>query len=303
MRVALGRAHHGHGGVVDGSGGADRNPPAAASARSTARSPSRRGQHHLGLGVAEAHVVLEHLGPVGGQHEPGVEHARGSRCPGDAARRAWAATRSAASHLGARPARRPAPASTRPCRRCWARGRRRRCACSPGPTRAARTVRPSARHSSDTSGPRQALLDHDPSAGVAEGPARQLGAARRRRPRPGRSVTSTPLPAARPSVFTTYGRRQRSQEVACGVDLAGAEGADGGRSARRRRRARSFIHAFEPSRRAPSAPGPNTRRPCGAEPVGQAVDQRQPRARSRRGRRRSPRPAPPPSPGCRGCPA
>ena len=32
-------------------------------------------EHDLGLGVAEAHVVLNDLGAVGGQHEPGVEHA------------------------------------------------------------------------------------------------------------------------------------------------------------------------------------------------------------------------------------
>ena len=32
-------------------------------------------EHHLGLGVAEAHVVLNDPRPLGGQHEPGVEHA------------------------------------------------------------------------------------------------------------------------------------------------------------------------------------------------------------------------------------
>ena len=32
-------------------------------------------EDHLGLGVAEAHVVLDHLGAVLGQHEAGVEHA------------------------------------------------------------------------------------------------------------------------------------------------------------------------------------------------------------------------------------
>ena len=38
--------------------------------RQVARQP---GQDDLGLGVTEAHVVLEHLGPVGRQHEPGVQ--------------------------------------------------------------------------------------------------------------------------------------------------------------------------------------------------------------------------------------
>ena len=32
-------------------------------------------EHHLALRVAEAHVVLDHLGAVGGEHHPGVEHA------------------------------------------------------------------------------------------------------------------------------------------------------------------------------------------------------------------------------------
>ena len=33
------------------------------------------GQHHLGLGIAEAHVELDHLGALRGQHEPGVEQS------------------------------------------------------------------------------------------------------------------------------------------------------------------------------------------------------------------------------------
>ena len=114
----------------------------------------------------------------------------------------------------------------------------------------------------------EALLDHDDAR------RRRAWPARRRPPRPASSVTSTPLPAASPSVLTTYGP---------GSVLAGSRGpraprrggtSRGRRWARRRRRARSFIHAFEPSSAAPSAPGPNTRRPCGPQPVGQPVDQR-----------------------------
>ena len=37
--------------------------------------PDQSGQDHLGFGVAEAHIELEHLGAFVGQHEPGVEHA------------------------------------------------------------------------------------------------------------------------------------------------------------------------------------------------------------------------------------
>ena len=44
-------------------------------AAASSRSRAQPRQHGLRLGVAEAHVELEHLRAVGGQHQPGVEDA------------------------------------------------------------------------------------------------------------------------------------------------------------------------------------------------------------------------------------
>ena len=64
-------------------------------------------------------------------------------------------------------------------------------------------VTPSASANSDTSGPsRNSSMTTVPQAGRA------------RRPRPGRSVTSTPLPAASPSALTTYGGPNSSSAAA-----------------------------------------------------------------------------------------
>ena len=101
-------------------------------------------------------------------------------------------------------------------------------------------------------------------------------------------MTSTPLPAARPSVFTTQGpgsvrrnawrvggRRRRRRSA---------------RSARRPRRGllHEGLRPFEPG---PVGAGAEHETAIGAQPVGQAVHERLPRARSRTGRRRSPRAA------------
>ena len=74
-------------------------------------------QHGLRLGVAEAAVELEHLRPVGGHHQPRVEHA--------VVRRAAPSqlvddrlVHRARQHLGVLGARCPARASSCPCRRC-----------------------------------------------------------------------------------------------------------------------------------------------------------------------------------------
>ena len=85
------------------------------------------------------------------------------------------------------------------------------------------------------------------------------------------SVTSTPLPAARPSVLTTHGpgRVRRKALAAAGSANTPKRAVGTPASA-----STSFMNALDPSSRAPSAPGPNTRRPAGPQPVGQPVDQR-----------------------------
>ena len=102
--------------------------PVAASAQCAARSLASRGITTWHLRVAEAHVVLEHLRALGREHEPGVEHAAVLDAAVARARRASGST--ALRHHLVDEARRPrtAPASTRPCRRCSGRCRRRRCA-------------------------------------------------------------------------------------------------------------------------------------------------------------------------------
>ena len=99
---------------------------AARRARRRARAASSRSraqprQHRLGLGVAEADVELEHPRPVGGQHQAGVEDARGTAMPRRAARRRPAGGRCAHELAPRASRRRRAPASRSPCRRCWAR--------------------------------------------------------------------------------------------------------------------------------------------------------------------------------------
>ncbi len=47
------------------------------------------GQDHLGLGIAEAHIELEHLGPVRGEHQSGVEHAAIVDPPGPQGHHQW----------------------------------------------------------------------------------------------------------------------------------------------------------------------------------------------------------------------
>ena len=113
-----------------------RPPGVVASSSSSSRSERRRGRIAC-LGVAKAHVELEHLGAVRGHHQPGVE---------DAVERD-AATRELVEHglvdgsaelRGAGIVSGPGRASRRPCRRCWVLGRRRKSACSPAPRRAER---------------------------------------------------------------------------------------------------------------------------------------------------------------------
>ena len=199
--------HHRHAGLVGrrarGAVLERARPPPRPAAPS--RSLVQAGQHGLGLGVAEARVELEHARAVGGQHEPGVEHAPEGASPGGPSRppRAGAPRRSA---------RRRAPsrdvghrATPRPCRRCWARGR-------PSPialvvARGGKARPPVCRRRWRAARPRgrSALLDQRPSRRRRRSPARPGSLERARGPRPRRRATTTPLPAARPSALTATG--------------------------------------------------------------------------------------------------
>ena len=76
LGVARAGHHHAHGGVArEGRGphsaqraGGHRHEQLGGVAR-------QQREHHLGLGIAEADVVLNHLGPLVTQHQAGVEHA------------------------------------------------------------------------------------------------------------------------------------------------------------------------------------------------------------------------------------
>ena len=158
-----------------------------------------QGQHGLGLGIAEADVVLDQSRPVGGQHQPGVEHADVRRAGGGevverpAGRTSRAARR---RRTGS------APARTRPCRRCSARCRPRRCACGPGRCGSGDGGVPSHSASSEHSGPvSRSSSTNGPTAAAASIAATVSASS---------SGTMTPLPAARPSSLTTTGRAERA---------------------------------------------------------------------------------------------
>ena len=128
--------------------------------------------------------------------------------------------------------------------------------------------------------PVEELLDDDPSARPWRGRP-----ARGRAPRRGRSVTTTPLPAARPSSLTTCGRAQRVERVDSTSPMvvhtwARAVGTSAAAMT-------SLANALLPSSRAASADGPKTGdarrrapRPPPPRPAG-------PPGRPRRGRRRA----------------
>ena len=133
--------------------------------------------------------------------------------------------------------------------------------------------------------PGHALLDHDRAAGVAERGARQLG------PHVGLglasdSVTSTPLPAARPSVFTTYGPGERRRKSTAGVGVVERAVAGGGHAGLDEHLLHPRLRALEAGAVGAGAEHPLALRPAAGRPGRRPAAAR---ARSRTGRRRSPR--------------
>ena len=172
--------------------------PAASRARSrSSRSRAQPRQHGLGLRVAEAHVELEHLRAVRGQHQAGVEDAVERRA---AARQLvedrlvdLARTRSSERRRRSR-----RPARRRPSRPCWGRCRRRRCACSRAPGRAGARAR---RRRAPAATPRRPSRNSSTTHRVlAEAPLDQhrLERLARLAPRRRRSRRPCPRPARRP---------------------------------------------------------------------------------------------------------
>ena len=173
--------------------GVERRPACAARA-SAARSARSSGSTAWASGSPKRTLYSTRRGPVGGEHQPGVEHA-------DVRRAGGGEVVEHRLHERRRRARRrrtaPAPARRRPCRRCSGRCRPRRCACGPGRAAAPGPCVPSHSASSEHSGPRHPLLEHE--------------RARRRRAiaasvSASSAGTVTPLPAASPSSLTTTGR-------------------------------------------------------------------------------------------------
>ena len=213
-------------------------------------------QQRLRLGVAEAHVELDHPRAVGGQHQAGVEDAvkrRPARAHPvddrlvDAPRQLAPAAR--------RPSRRPASRS--PCRRCSDRGRRRRCACSPAPAPSGSRAR--RRRARAATAPRRSGAPRRRRSRPCRSGARRRCPAARACACSASSATITPLPAASPSALSTRRGRPARRPRRCPPAA----------SATWRQRAvgtpassiACLANAFEPSSRAAAAVGPNARRP------------------------------------------
>ena len=139
LRVAGRGEHHGHRPVV---GRTPRSVPArppgsrAARQRST-RSERSRGSTACVSGSPKRTLNSSTLGPSASDHQPGVEDAVEGGARARPSRRASAGARPRRSRSTSAVAEARAPASSCPCRRCSAPGRRRRSACSPGRGRAA----------------------------------------------------------------------------------------------------------------------------------------------------------------------
>ena len=148
--IAAGRQHH-----ADGRAGppfaarALGNAPRAAASSSGAKSLRMRCISGWVSGIAQAHVELQHLGPVAGHHQAGVEKA--GEAGGLDGRMDDAVENRAASRASVRIARR----SMRPCRRCSGPGRHRRPPCGPAWASSGTTLRPSHSTMKLTSSPRR----------------------------------------------------------------------------------------------------------------------------------------------------
>ena len=230
-------------------------------------------QHDLGLGVAEADVVLDDLGAVGGEHHPRVEHAAVvGVVVGEPPQRG---SHRAVHHLvDDRVGDDRAPVSTRPCRRCWDRGRRRatRLKSCAGARGSAASGSPLHTTSSDSSGPVRPSSIDERAPGVAERLARQVGA--HRVARLGERLGDDDALARGETVGLDHvGRRELLEERERGGFVVDTEAAVAGGG-----HARLGEHLLHPRLR-PLEPcagraGTEAVAPAGAHRVGDARDQR-----------------------------
>ncbi len=145
------------------------------------------------------------------------------------------------------------------------------------------TVCPSVTANSDTSGPSRnsSMTTRSQVAAWASASARS-------------SVTTTPLPAARPSSFTTYGAPNSSSAAAASSGVEQTNDRDGRHARGRHHLLGERLGALELRGCRRRAEARDAARPHG---VGGAGHQRRPRARPPPGRPRAPRPGPPPRAG------
>ena len=270
LRVAGRGEHHGHRPVV-GELGLDAGEPAGLARREAELEQVglEPRQHRLRLGVAEAAVELEHLGPGGGQHQPGVEDAVEGRPAAAPSARRSAGGRSRRSPATRRVVEAGHRASSCPCRRCSARGRRRRSACSPAPARAATHVLAVAERQQRELLAVEELLEHD--LGGAEAPLDEEGLDRLARL--GLVGADDHALARGQPVGLEHRRVGDAGELlerlarGCAAPRAPAVGTPASAIS-------SLAWTFEPSSRAASARGPEGRHAGGLERVDEPVDQR-----------------------------
>jgi hypothetical protein len=168
-RIALRGHHHGERGVVIPAQ-IERLQHAVAGRKQRRHEVRHQAQHqHLRLGIAEARVVFDQLRTVLRDHEAGEQHALVTAHPSAIARSVGSMISLIvrARHLAASS---PAPANTRPCRRCSVPCRRRRRACGPAPRPAAIAVVTVAQREERGFLAFQEFLDHDLCAGSAPSP-------------------------------------------------------------------------------------------------------------------------------------
>ena len=169
IRIAAGCQHGGDRRVI-GEREWRRRLPSSHSSETLRESVRHQRQHHLGLGVAEPAVELDHVAacPSGVHHQAGVQHAAEGRAAPAQSPRARAASTSRARSLEQRRRGDARPGCRRPCRRCWAPRRPRAGACGPAPRAAARRRVPSVTARTETSSPSRNASMTTVAPGVAE---------------------------------------------------------------------------------------------------------------------------------------
>ena len=233
------------------------SPPGSRLARQrSTRSERSRGSTAWVSGSPKRQLNSSTLGPSRGHHQPGVEDAVVGR-PAARERLDDGPVDEVGELLDALGVETRARASSCPSRRCWARRRRRRSACSPAPGPAGATFSPVAERQQRELLALEVLLEDDRRS-------RRSAARRRTTSTASRASSSvaqmiTPLPAASPSAFSTAGRRRTETCSSASSRLRSTACAAVGTPASA---ISSLAWSFEPSSRAASALGPKAAIPA-----------------------------------------